>query len=230
MVIRKGNLCVTKFDIMKKVLSILLLILSTTFPITPNESGRSPISRERTNNIVARHQKEQQILAKLTIEDSIAYHTLDSIPICSPINIQALQVSSDYGFRIHPVYGDRRKHLGLDLRAPAGTEIKCTANGVVEKVVMSKYGYGNQIVIRHADGYKTRYAHLKIISVNVGDSVSKNQIIGLLGRSGLTTGNHLHYEIIKDEKPIDPLFFTYQTKDERSIKNYISTLITLEYV
>src|SRR5574343_1825162 len=118
MVIRKGNLCVTKFDIMRKVLSTLLLMFSTAFPITPNESGVPPVSMERRYNILARCQKEQQILTKLTIEDSIAYHTLDSIPIYSPINIQALQVSSDYGFRIHPVYGDRRKHQGLDLRAP----------------------------------------------------------------------------------------------------------------
>lgn len=215
---------------MKKVLSILLLIFSMNYPITPNQSAEKALSEERVSRYLTYNQTKLDILAKLNIEDTIAYHTLDSIPICSPINIQALQVSSDYGLRIHPVYGDRRKHQGLDLRAPAGTEIKSTACGVVEKVEMSKYGYGNQIIIRHANGYKTRYAHLKVISVNEGDIVSKGQLIGLLGRSGLTTGNHLHYEIIKDEKPIDPMYFSYQEKEDRSIKNYISTLITLEYV
>lgn len=207
-----------------------MLIFNFNSPTNPSESNHPDILTERREQYISNYQLKDTILVRLLPKDTIAYQSLDSIPIYSPISVKTLQISSDYGFRIHPIYGDRRKHLGIDLRAPAGTEIKSTACGIVEKVVMSKYGYGNQIIIRHANGYKTRYAHLNKSFVVVGDTINRGQTIALLGKSGLTTGNHLHYEILKDEKPIDPLYFSYTKKEDRSIKNYISTLITLEYV
>lgn len=216
---------------MKKVLSVLLLIFSISLSLTPNQSGGLPISTERKMKYVELINTKSNILAKLNIEDTIAYHTLDSIPILSPISVQELhRISSDYGQRKHPVFGDYRFHKGIDIVAPVGTKIKSTACGIIENVVVSKYGYGNQIIIRHANGFKTRYAHLNKFFVMTGDTVTNGQTIGLLGKTGLTTGNHLHYEILKDEKQIDPLIFSYTDKKERSIKNYISTLITLEYV
>ena len=210
---------------MKKVLSALLFLFSLSFPIGSSTSTIDVISKNRIGNIVNKINVKHDVITKLNLKDSIAYHSLDSIPLCSPVNIDLLKISSDYGIRKHPIFRINKFHHGIDIIAPFNSPIKSTADGVVELVEMSKRGYGNQIIIRHANGYKTRYAHLNKISVNVGDSIKKNQEIGLLGRSGLTTGNHLHYEVFKDEKQIDPLFFI----TERSIANYIDTLITLEY-
>ena len=107
----------------------------------------------------------------------------------------------------HPIDKTQKPHYGIDIAANLGTFIYAPANGVVIKSVNSNYGYGNQIFIKHKYGYQTRFAHLYINLVKKNDIIKKGDIIGLVGSTGKSTGNHLHYEVIKNGKHLDPLPF-----------------------
>lgn len=115
-------------------------------------------------------------------------------------------VSSDFGFRRDPLTGDVRFHKGTDLAAPAGMPIVAARHGTV---VFSgqQGGFGNTIVIEHAGGYRTRYAHLQSNRVSAGDYVQAGQLIGHVGRTGRATGSHLHFEVLKEGAPVDPKLF-----------------------
>lgn len=120
------------------------------------------------------------------------------------------RVSSGYGYRIHPVVGYGSKHEGLDIAAPSGTPVRAPAYGVVEKCDRAGQ-YGNLVVIRHGDGISTRYGHLRKILVAEGQTVKRNDPIGLVGQTGLATGPHLHYEVRRDNKSQNPQTFLLPT-------------------
>lgn len=103
------------------------------------------------------------------------------------------RVTSPFGWRTHPITGRRNLHGGIDIAAPNGTPIMASKAGVV---VISQYGssYGNYVVISHPDGTRTLYAHMSQRSVSAGDTVSQGQTVGLVGSTGSSTGNHLHFE------------------------------------
>lgn len=103
-------------------------------------------------------------------------------------------VTSSYGWRNHPITGKRSFHGGIDIGAPGGTQILASKSGTV---VISTYNssYGNYVVIAHYDGTKTLYAHMSKRAVSAGDTVSQSQVIGYVGSTGSSTGNHLHFEI-----------------------------------
>lgn len=112
----------------------------------------------------------------------------------------ASRISSPYGNRIHPVYGYKKFHKGIDIPAPAGKPIVASADGVVSAVKSTKSGYGNHIIISHGkatDGnsYQTLYAHMTRYIVSKGQSVKKGQVVGYVGSTGTSTGNHLHFEV-----------------------------------
>lgn len=133
---------------------------------------------------------------------------LASIPSIQPIpNDDLDRVASGYGQRIHPIYKTTRFHEGIDFTAPYGTPIYATGKGEVVKKEYSKKGYGNQLVINHGYDYKTEYAHLKKFKVKRGETVERGELIGTVGNSGLSTGPHLHYEVRKDNKPVNPINF-----------------------
>ena len=113
------------------------------------------------------------------------------------------ELSSDFGNRIHPVYGYGRFHGGCDFTTPHGTPIKATAAGTV---VHSDWlgGYGKVIEIGHGNGLKTLYAHCSELSVSKGATVEKGQMIAKVGTTGLSSGPHCHYEVRRGEKRIDP--------------------------
>ncbi len=123
----------------------------------------------------------------------------------TPIN-NARVTSSFSNRRKHPVLGFTRAHKGVDFRAPTGTPIPSAGAG---RVVVRKYSksYGNYVKIRHNGSYETLYAHMSRFAkgVNVGTTVRQGQIIGYAGSTGYSTGPHLHYEIIKDGKHVNPL-------------------------
>ena len=97
----------------------------------------------------------------------------------------------------------RSSHQGLDLAAPAGTTVRSTADGKV--TFAQKSGdFGRLVIIDHGGGWETRYAHLRKIKVDKGDRVRRGDTIGAVGRSGNASGNHLHYEIRYDGRPVDP--------------------------
>jgi murein DD-endopeptidase MepM/ murein hydrolase activator NlpD len=110
------------------------------------------------------------------------------------------------GRRYHPVLKRYRAHEGIDYGAPAGTPVAATASGVVTRAEFSG-GYGRIVELRHAQGIRTRYAHLSSFAANVrrGTHVEQGQIIGRVGSSGLATGPHLHYEFLKDGRHQNPL-------------------------
>lgn len=137
-------------------------------------------------------------------------------PTISPVKTKDfIYVSSPYGWRDHPTEKQVLFHEGIDISANVGSKVYSTAQGRIVKIMYSKYGYGNRIVIKHAYGFETLYAHLDVINVRKGQWVNKNQLIGTVGNTGRSTGSHLHYEIHKNGEPRDPLgyFFTHVTDE-----------------
>lgn len=114
---------------------------------------------------------------------------------------------SGFGMRRHPILGFSRMHTGVDWAAPRGTPIIAAGNGVVEKAGWDSGGYGNQTLIRHANGYVSSYNHQSAIAKNVkvGGKVVQGQVIGWVGTTGLSTGPHLHYELLVNGNRVDPL-------------------------
>jgi hypothetical protein len=142
---------------------------------------------------------------------------LASIPAIQPVsNIDLRRLSSYFGYRTDPYYKIKKFHEGVDFSAPVGTEIYATGDGVVESAERSKGGYGNQIVINHGFGYKTMYAHLQSFKVRNGERVTRGQVIGTVGSTGKSTSPHLHYEVWKSNKPINPInyFFNDVTPEQ----------------
>lgn len=138
---------------------------------------------------------------------------LDSIynvPVFMPISsVDLYRISDYYGWRKHPIKKRWIFHNGIDITAQKGTNIISTSNGVVIKKVKSRKGYGNRVVIDHQNGFKTLYAHLSGFNVNIGDTVKRGDIIGYMGSTGLSTGTHLHYEVIKNNKNVNPIDYMY---------------------
>ena len=135
---------------------------------------------------------------------------LKHIPAIMPVkNVELSRISSHFGHRTDPFYKIQKFHSGIDFAAPIGTNIYCTGDGVVEQVVLGNSGYGNYVVVNHGYGYKTRYAHLKKALVKKGQKVSRGENIALMGNTGKSTAPHLHYEVIKNDKPINPINFFY---------------------
>ncbi|WP_269142112.1 M23 family metallopeptidase [Sphingomonas sp. IC-11] len=113
------------------------------------------------------------------------------------------RVSSTYGMRRHPLLGFLRMHKGMDLAAPHGTPIYAPIEG---RVVMAgrNRGYGNFVKLNHAAGVSSGYGHMSRIAVRPGQSVSRGQVIGYVGSTGLSTGPHLHWEVWKNGQPVNP--------------------------
>ena len=114
------------------------------------------------------------------------------------------EITSPFGMRMHPVFKEKKMHLGVDFRAPVGTPVYATSDGIIEKVKIQSSGYGKHILIKHDDSFKSMYAQLSEIKVTLGQKVKKGDLIGLVGSSGTSTAPHLHYEVIKDGKKVDP--------------------------
>ena len=135
---------------------------------------------------------------------------LASIPAIQPVaNKDLKRMTSGYGYRIHPIYKTRKMHYGMDFSAKTGTEIYATGDGVISKVRRSKRGYGNYVKINHGFGYETLYAHMSKYIVKKGQKVKRGEVIGYVGNTGISTAPHLHYEVRKDKKKINPVNFYY---------------------
>ncbi|CAN5409243.1 M23 family metallopeptidase [soil metagenome] len=142
---------------------------------------------------------------------------LASIPAIQPLSNKDLtHLGSGFGYRIHPIYKTNMFHEGIDFSAPIGTEIYATGTGIISKVEYNGRGYGNNITINHGFGYETLYAHMSRFNVRPGQKVSRGDIIGYVGNTGSSTGPHVHYEVIKGGKKIDPInfFFNDLTPEE----------------
>ena len=111
-------------------------------------------------------------------------------------------VSSHYGYR--NIFGYREFHTGIDIPAPRNTNIIASNSGFVTTATYSNSGYGNRVIIDHGGGYKTLYAHCNSLNVKVGDFVAQGDVIAFVGTTGLSTGNHLHFEIRQNGATVNP--------------------------
>lgn len=127
-----------------------------------------------------------------------------AIPSRRPI--EKMSLSSSYGMRVHPVTGKLARHQGIDIPAPRGTPIYATADGIVGRAQWLG-GYGNYVEVEHGNAIQTRYGHMSSRAVEPGQQVKKGDILGYVGSTGRSTGNHLHYEVRIDGAPVNPMPF-----------------------
>jgi murein DD-endopeptidase MepM/ murein hydrolase activator NlpD len=138
-----------------------------------------------------------------TVEQSLAKTVQPARPQDAAISPVEGPVSSVYGVRTDPFGGPAKLPQGVDIAAPAGTPVRAAAAG---RVVFSGRvaGYGNTVEVTHGDGLFTRYAHNSDNLVSVGQEIQAGQILALVGSSGRSTGPHLHFEVLRSGKPVDP--------------------------
>lgn len=163
--------------------TILLAILSLAFSF----------------NFFNSNQQNAPLQKDLLVEESVDI-TIDP-PYGNPL--KNIEVVSGYGNRKHPIYKVMKLHSGIDLKAPLGTPVYAVENGVVVDCgYHKKYGYF--VEIKHDEKFSTRFHHLQKTYVEKGQNIEKNQEIGAVGSSGMSTGPHLHYEIIESGQKVDP--------------------------
>ena len=135
---------------------------------------------------------------------------LAAIPAIQPVRNENLKsMVSGFGYRTDPFTKARKMHEGMDFTAKTGTPIFATGDGVVERADNTASGFGNHIVIRHGFGYETLYAHLSRYKCRAGQRIQRGDIIGYVGSTGRSEGPHLHYEVHKNGKVVNPLNFYY---------------------
>ena len=135
---------------------------------------------------------------------------LSAIPAIQPVRNENLKrMASGFGYRTDPFTKARKMHEGMDFTAKIGTPIYATGDGIVAQADNRASGYGNHIVIRHGYGYETLYGHLSKYNSKAGQKVKRGDIIGYVGSTGRSEGPHLHYEVHKDGKVVNPLNFYY---------------------
>ncbi|NTX26282.1 M23 family metallopeptidase [Burkholderia pyrrocinia] len=139
-----------------------------------------------------------------------AYYDFDGLPLAGSrfaMPVAAKRISSQFGVRVHPVTGARHVHSGVDLAAPAGRAVHASERGVVSFIGTEPRGYGKYVVIRHDGGYASYYAHLSAFepTLRTGARVVRGQRVGAVGSTGTATGPHLHFEVRRHDRLVDPV-------------------------
>ena len=172
---------------------------------------------EQSDLIIGRYRDVDELRKKLYIQ-SKSYDQIGDIliekekewasrPAIQPINNKELtRLHTTFGKRFHPILKRWKPHNGLDFTAPTGTPVYATGDGIVTRSYRSDT-YGNVLFINHGYGYQTRYAHLVKYIVTRGDEVKRGQVIGYVGNTGRSEAPHLHYEILYNFTPINPINF-----------------------
>lgn len=135
-----------------------------------------------------------------------------SMPAIMPVAKDRCKVVSGFGMRFHPILKYRRLHSGIDLTARQGTPIYATGDGVVRVAGRNPQGYGGYgvvAVVDHGFGFMTLYAHMASVKVRVGQHVKRGEQLGTVGSTGMSSGSHLHYEVIQNGKKVDPVYYFY---------------------
>ena len=135
---------------------------------------------------------------------------LQSMPAIMPVAKNKCKDVSGYGYRFHPILKYRRLHTGIDMTARVGTPVHATGDGVVRIAGRNPQGYGGYgvvVMIDHGFGFCTLYAHLNNASVRVGQKVKRVEAVGSVGSTGMSSGAHLHYEVLVNGKPVDPVYY-----------------------
>lgn len=135
-----------------------------------------------------------------------------SMPAIMPVAKSKCQIMSGFGYRFHPILKHQRLHTGIDLSARPGTPIYATGDGVVRVAGRNSDGFGGYgivAVVDHGYGYQTLYAHMNSCDVRQGQKVKRGEKIGTVGSTGLSSGPHLHYEVIVNGKRVDPVYYFF---------------------
>jgi murein DD-endopeptidase MepM/ murein hydrolase activator NlpD len=166
-------------------------------------SGQESNLPDRKPEIEKLMEKVYSIKEFQRIADSLQMSAgeLSDYPVIFPVKKPV--ISSDFRIRRHPVYKTRKFHAGIDMAKVKGTPVYATGNGIVIRKGYDS-GYGNYIEIQHAGSFRSFYAHLSKAMVNIGDSVSITGQIACVGNTGVTTGSHLHYEVRKGKRFLNP--------------------------
>ena len=127
----------------------------------------------------------------------------NNVPAIAPVEMDKTEITSGYGMRMHPILYVARLHTGMDFKSAEGEIVMSTADGIVVENSVDSYR-GQFILIKHDDSFSSSYSHLKSATVKVGDNIKEGQVIGYVGNTGLSKGSHLHYEVLKNGKAVDP--------------------------
>lgn len=177
---------------------------STTSEISKKSFAQLLVEITQLENSLNHEENQLQMLESLTLG-----HHIENTRYLSGRPITKGWLSSYFGLRKDPFNGRAAMHKGIDFAGKEDGDIIATASGVVSWSD-DRYGYGQLIEINHGDGLKTRYGHNKKLLVSVGDVVTKGQVIAKMGSTGRSTGPHVHYEILHNDKQINPLKFVYR--------------------
>lgn len=162
------------------------------------------------NNLIKRVAYQKKSYDEITNFIKNKEVLLASTPAIQPISNKNLnRIASGFGYRIDPVYKTVKMHAGLDFAAPQGTPIYATANGTIQIAGNTGDGYGNHVVINHGYGYETLYGHMYRVKARRGQRIKRGEVIGYVGSTGKSTGPHCHYEVHKNNRPVDPVYFFY---------------------
>jgi murein DD-endopeptidase MepM/ murein hydrolase activator NlpD len=188
--------------------SIIVQVLIILFFINYFSKDLSHSNIEnQLNKIDANLSKIDRKVNTLASNDSIMNIQLLHYPATQPISLSSItNITSIYGNRTNPITGEKEYHVGIDYSAIKGTLVFATADGIVDEADKNN-GYGNIVKINHLNGYISSYAHLNTILTSKYSNVKRGDIIGTVGNSGTSTGNHLHYEISYNQKKINPRIF-----------------------
>lgn len=150
-----------------------------------------------------------------------------SLPSMLPIKgLELMQTGATVGMRYSPFFKKLKQHNGIDLMAPVGTEVICTADGTVTGLTHSAKGLGNTVTVTHADGYRTVYAHLGDIFLHLGSTVRQGTPVGKVGVSGSCFASCLHYEVWKDGKCQDPVNYFFADLSPALFREVAMTAMT----
>lgn len=189
--------------------------------------------RLENGELISETMKKADILSKQLVIQSKSYDEiyemikkktamLSSIPAIQPVNNKDLKrMASGFGYRTDPIYKTTKFHAGMDFSAPIGTEIYATGDGTVVRADADASGYGNHVRISHGYGYLTLYGHMSRIKVRRGQKVKRGDVIGYVGNTGKSVGPHLHYEVHKNSKAVNPVNFYY---NDLSPEEYVQML------
>ncbi|MEM9672200.1 MAG: M23 family metallopeptidase [Cyclobacteriaceae bacterium] len=146
---------------------------------------------------------------------------LASIPAITPISLKQSYLSSGFGMRFHPIHRIKKMHTGIDFGARVGTPIYATGAGKVTKVSTRFTGAGKNIEIDHGFGFKTKYFHLSEFNVKVGQRVKRGELIAYSGNTGTSSGPHLHYEVVKNRKKVNPIHYFYRDISDKEFEQLV---------
>jgi murein DD-endopeptidase MepM/ murein hydrolase activator NlpD len=190
------------------LLTLTSLLLTSFFSTWPPQIGQAQKLKQTKAKGVEQVQQEPKVIyveKKIYVSehaDTVVIPTGNPVP---PGTLKRkLNQLSGFGYRTHPIFKTKKLHTGIDIGCKTGTPVLSTADGKIVRVEYKKGGYGRNLVVEHKDGYRTLYAHLSQFSVKVGELVSQGQVIGYSGSTGTSTSPHLHYEVIRGNRKVDP--------------------------